>query len=183
MARVDHALERYLNAQDPVFDQVLDELRAGRKRTHWMWYIFPQIKGLGRSATADHFAVRSLEEARAYLDHPVLGPRLRLATEAVNEVEGRSIHEILGSPDDLKFRSCMTLFARACRDDGVTRVPSSARSTNTSRGRPIRCRSSGSPLEAAQRSVATSPLVEISETAARRAPERVNHDRWRQCCR
>ena len=83
-----------------------------------MWFIFPQIKGLGRSATADHFAIRSLDEARAYADHAVLGPRLRLATKLVNAVEGRSIQEILGSPDDLKFRSCMTLFARACRGEG-----------------------------------------------------------------
>jgi uncharacterized protein (DUF1810 family) len=118
MAQPHHTLERYLDAQEPVFDRVLDELRAGQKRTHWMWFIFPQIKGLGRSATADHFAIRSLDEARAYADHPVLGPRLRLATELVNQVEGRSIHEILGSPDDLKFRSCMTLFARACGGEG-----------------------------------------------------------------
>jgi uncharacterized protein (DUF1810 family) len=113
-----HPLKRYLEAQDPVFDQVLRELRAAHKRTHWMWFIFPQIKGLGRSATAAHFAIQSLDEAAAYADHPVLGARLRLATELVNEVEGRSIREILGSPDDLKFRSCMTLFARACRGEG-----------------------------------------------------------------
>jgi uncharacterized protein (DUF1810 family) len=123
MAQANHGLDRYLEAQDPVFERVLDELRAGRKRTHWMWFIFPQIKGLGRSPTADHFAIRSLDEARAYADHPVLGPRLRLATELVNKVEGRSIHEILGSPDDLKFRSCMTLFARACRGEGRDEGP------------------------------------------------------------
>jgi uncharacterized protein (DUF1810 family) len=111
-------LERYLEAQDPVFDRVLEELRAGRKSTHWMWFIFPQIKGLGRSATAEYFAIRSLDEARDYANHPVLGPRLRLATELVNAVEGRAIREILGPPDDLKFRSCMTLFARACRQGG-----------------------------------------------------------------
>ena len=116
-------LERFLEAQDPVFDRVLDELRAGRKTTPWMWFIFPQIKGLGRSATAEYFAIRSLAEAQAYADHAVLGPRLRLATELVNAVERRSIHEILGSPDDLKFRSCMTLFARACRDDGRDDAP------------------------------------------------------------
>ncbi len=111
-------LERYLEAQEPQFDQVLDELRRGRKTSHWIWFIFPQIKGLGRSATAEHFGLRSLEEARAYADHPVLGPRLRLVTELVNAVAERSIQQILGSPDDLKFRSCMTLFARAYRDNG-----------------------------------------------------------------
>jgi uncharacterized protein (DUF1810 family) len=111
-------LRRFVDAQESVYAQVCGELRAGHKRTHWMWFIFPQIKGLGRSATADHFAIRSLDEARAYADHAVLGPRLRLATKLVNEVEGRSIQEILGSPDDLKFRSCMTLFARACRGEG-----------------------------------------------------------------
>jgi uncharacterized protein (DUF1810 family) len=109
-------LERYLDAQGPVFDRVLEELRSGCKTSHWMWFIFPQIKGLGRSATAEHFGLRSLDEARAYADHPVLGPRLRLVTELVNAIAERSIQQILGSPDDLKFRSCMTLFARACRD-------------------------------------------------------------------
>jgi uncharacterized protein (DUF1810 family) len=118
MPAYPHGLERYLEAQEQVFDQVLQELRAAHKRTPWMWFIFPQIKGLGRSATAAHFAIQSLDEAAAYADHPVLGARLRLATELVNEVEGRSIREILGSPDDLKFRSCMTLFARACRGEG-----------------------------------------------------------------
>lgn len=116
-------LERYLTAQHPVFARVLEELRAGRKTTHWMWFIFPQIKGLGRSAAADFFAIRSLEEAQAYAAHPVLGHRLRLATELVNAAEGRSLHEILGSPDDMKFRSSMTLFARACRDGGCDGAP------------------------------------------------------------
>jgi uncharacterized protein (DUF1810 family) len=111
-------LSRYLEAQEPVFAQVVDELRLGRKSSHWIWFIFPQIKGLGSSATAQHFAIESLDEARSYVAHPILGPRLRLATELVNAVEGRSIREILGSPDDLKFRSCVTLFARACRRDG-----------------------------------------------------------------
>ena len=87
MAQANHGLERYLEAQDPIFDRVLDELRAGRKRTHWMWFIFPQIKGLGRSATADHFAIRSLDEARAYADHPILGPPLEARDELVNKVE------------------------------------------------------------------------------------------------
>ncbi len=116
-------LERYLEAQEPVFGQVLDELRRGRKTSHWMWFIFPQIKGLGRSATAEHFAIGSLEEARAYAQHPVLGPRLTLVTELVNAIAERSIGEILGPPDDLKFRSCMTLFARAYRDNGGDPAP------------------------------------------------------------
>lgn len=111
-------LDRFLEAQEPVFDRVVDELRRGRKTSHWMWFIFPQIKGLGRSAAAEYFGLGSLDEARAYAAHPVLGPRLRLVTELVNGIAEPSIREILGAPDDLKFRSCMTLFARACRDDG-----------------------------------------------------------------
>jgi uncharacterized protein (DUF1810 family) len=111
-------LERYLEAQEPVFDRVVEELRRGRKSSHWMWFIFPQIKGLGRSATAEHFGLESLDEARAYARHPILGARLRLVTGLVNAIAERSILEILGSPDDLKFRSCMTLFARAYRDNG-----------------------------------------------------------------
>jgi uncharacterized protein (DUF1810 family) len=111
-------MERYLQAQAPVFDRVVDELRRGRKTSHWMWFIFPQIKGLGRSATAEYFGLASLDEARAYAAHPVLGARLRLVTELVSGIAGSSIQEILGSPDDLKFRSCMTLFARAYRDNG-----------------------------------------------------------------
>jgi uncharacterized protein (DUF1810 family) len=116
-------LGRYLEAQDPMIDRVLDELGRGCKTSHWIWFIFPQIKGLGRSATAEHFGLRSLDEARAYAAHPVLGPRLRLVTELVNAVTERSIQEILGSPDDLKFRSCMTLFARAYRDNGADPEP------------------------------------------------------------
>jgi uncharacterized protein (DUF1810 family) len=111
-------MERYLQAQAPVFDRVVDELRRGRKTSHWMWFIFPQIKGLGRSAPAEYFGLASLDEARAYAAHPVLGARLRLVTELVSGIAGSSIQEILGSPDDLKFRSCMTLFARAYRDNG-----------------------------------------------------------------
>jgi uncharacterized protein (DUF1810 family) len=116
-------LERYLDAQDPVFSRVVEELRSGRKSSHWMWFIFPQIKGLGRSATAAYFAVQSLAEARAYACHPVLGNRLRLVTELVNALPQGSIREIFGSPDDLKFRSCMTLFARAYRDTGADPEP------------------------------------------------------------
>jgi uncharacterized protein (DUF1810 family) len=111
-------LERYLEAQEPVFGRVLEELRRGRKTSHWMWFIFPQISGLGRSATAEFFAIRSLKEARAYARHRVLGPRLTLVTELVNAIADRSIRDILGSPDDLKFRSCVTLFERASRDNG-----------------------------------------------------------------
>lgn len=112
-------LRRFLDAQDPVFGEVCSELRRGLKESHWIWFIFPQITGLGRSATAEEFAIGSLDEARAYLAHPVLGPRLRDCTRLVNSVEGRSIHQIFGFPDDLKFRSCMTLFARATEDNQV----------------------------------------------------------------
>ena len=106
-------LERFVEAQGPVYEQVLSELAAGRKRTHWMWFIFPQIQGLGSSSTARHYAIASLEEARAYLAHPVLGPRLRACTALVNAVRDRDLTQILGYPDDLKFRSSMTLFAQA----------------------------------------------------------------------
>lgn len=112
-------LERFVVSQDPVFDGVCAELRAGRKTSHWMWFIFPQLQGLGRSPAAIHFGIASLAEAEAYLRHPVLGPRLRTATSLMNAIQGRSIREILGYPDDLKFRSCMTLFSRATRDNGL----------------------------------------------------------------
>ncbi len=120
---VANGLERYLEAQEPVFGQVVEELRRGRKTSHWIWFIFPQIKGLGRSPTAQYFALESLDEARAYAAHGILGARLRLVTELVNHIGERSIQEILGSPDDLKFRSCMTLFARASRDNGADPEP------------------------------------------------------------
>ena len=106
-------LKRFVKAQDPVLDQVCAELRAGRKRTHWMWFIFPQLKGLGHSQTARKFAISSRQEAEAYLKHPILAPRLRNCTQLVIEVEGRSIEQIFGYPDDLKFHSSMTLFAEA----------------------------------------------------------------------
>ena len=106
-------LDRFVQAQDPVLDQVRRELGEGRKRSHWMWFVFPQLRGLGRSATARRYGIASLDEARAYLAHPVLGPRLVECTDLVNKVEGRSVHEVFGSPDDLKFHSSMTLFARA----------------------------------------------------------------------
>lgn len=114
-------LKRFVDAQDPVFARVCSELRAGRKREHWMWFIFPQIQGLGYSPLAQKFAITSLEEARAYLDHPILGARLRECCRLVNLVEGRSIEEIFGYPDDLKFRSSMTLFAHATSDNQVFR--------------------------------------------------------------
>lgn len=104
-------LNRFVEAQAVTFEQALAELRAGRKRTHWMWYVFPQIAGLGRSVTARFFAIADRAEAAAYLDHPLLGPRLRECAEALLAIEGRTALEILGEPDDLKAQSCMTLFA------------------------------------------------------------------------
>jgi uncharacterized protein (DUF1810 family) len=106
-------LQRFVDAQEGCYGQARGELAAGRKSTHWMWFIFPQLRGLGHSSTAWHFGIGSLREARAYLEHPVLGPRLRECTRLLLEVQGRSIREILGHPDDLKLRSCLTLFARA----------------------------------------------------------------------
>jgi uncharacterized protein (DUF1810 family) len=112
-------LERFVQAQEPVIAQVLQELIAGRKTSHWMWFVFPQIQGLGSSPTARHFAIASRTEAQAYLRHPLLGPRLRECTRLVNAVAGRSIERILGHPDDIKFRSSMTLFAHATADNEV----------------------------------------------------------------
>jgi uncharacterized protein (DUF1810 family) len=106
-------LRRFVDAQAPVYQRVLAELRQGEKQSHWMWFIFPQLAGLGHSPMAQRYALRSREEAMAYLGHGVLGPRLRQCTALVNAVEGRTIREILRSPDDLKFRSCMTLFGAA----------------------------------------------------------------------
>jgi uncharacterized protein (DUF1810 family) len=106
-------LRRFVDAQESVFAEVLAELRAGRKTSHWMWFVFPQIAGLGHSSTARHYAIRSLDEAKAYLAHPVLGPRLRECTALVNAVRSRTASDIFGYPDDLKFRSSMTLFAHA----------------------------------------------------------------------
>ena len=104
-------LDRFVQAQAPVIDRVQEELRAGQKRSHWMWFIFPQIAGLGRSPTARHYAITSRAEAEAYMAHALLGPRLVLCTELVNAVANRSVHQIFGSPDDLKFHSSVTLFA------------------------------------------------------------------------
>jgi uncharacterized protein (DUF1810 family) len=100
-------------AQDPVFARACAEHAAGRKQSHWMWFVFPQLRGLGSSPTAQRYAIGSLDEARAYLAHPTLGARLRRCTELVNRLEGRSAQQIFGHPDDLKFRSSVTLFARA----------------------------------------------------------------------
>ncbi|BBY15966.1 DUF1810 domain-containing protein [Mycolicibacterium litorale] len=110
-------LQRFVDAQDPVYDTVIGELRAGRKRTHWIWFVFPQLRGLGRSPTAQHYGIASREEAEAYLRHDVLGARLRECTRLVLAIGGRSIGEIFGSPDDLKVRSSMTVFARCTDDD------------------------------------------------------------------
>jgi uncharacterized protein (DUF1810 family) len=114
-----YALQRFVDAQDRVYDAVLNELRAGQKRSHWIWFVFPQVKGLGRSPTAQHYGISSLDEARAYLGHPVLGPRLRECTRLVAAIDGRSADDVFGWPDNLKVRSSMTLFARATGDPDV----------------------------------------------------------------
>jgi uncharacterized protein (DUF1810 family) len=110
-------LERFVAAQDPIYDRVLSELRAGRKTSHWMWFVFPQIEGLGRSPTAVRYAISSLDEARAYLEHPVLGARLRECTAIVAEHTGLTAFDIFGGIDALKLHSSMTLFAHAAPDD------------------------------------------------------------------
>jgi uncharacterized protein (DUF1810 family) len=116
-------LQRFIDAQDApvggvtVYERALAELRAGAKRTHWMWFVFPQLAGLGSSATAQRYAIADLDEACAYLAHSVLGPRLRGCVTAVNGVRGKSAHEIMGTPDDLKLRSSLTLFAAASPDN------------------------------------------------------------------
>lgn len=115
-------LERYLSAQDGVYSTALAELRAGRKQTHWMWFIFPQLRGLGRSAMAERYGITSVTEAREYLIHPVLGPRLKDCMEAIMPLQDRTLHEILGKPDDMKFRSSMTLFAMVDPEDPLFRA-------------------------------------------------------------
>jgi len=105
-------LERFVQAQNDTYATALAEIRGGRKRSHWMWYVFPQVVGLGYSATSQHYAIRSAAEARAYLAHPLLGPRLIESVKAVLKVQGRTANAIFGSPDDLKLRSCATLFAQ-----------------------------------------------------------------------
>jgi uncharacterized protein (DUF1810 family) len=124
-------LGRFLTAQAPVFASAVDELNAGRKRSHWMWFIFPQLRGLGSSSIAQFYGIGSLAEARAYLAHPVLGPRPVLCTETVLAVRDKSLHEIFGSPDDMKFRSSMTLFAsiwHAAQIQALSVSPSAAKS-------------------------------------------------------
>ncbi len=119
-----HNLERFVEAQaeEPSIETVKSELRSGRKQSHWMWYVFPQVEGLGSSRTTRRYAISGRTEARAYLRHPVLGPRLRECTEIVNGLTGRSATEIFGSPDDLKFRSSMTLFEEAAEEPAPFRT-------------------------------------------------------------
>jgi uncharacterized protein (DUF1810 family) len=112
-------LQRFVDAQNPVFDEVRAELGAGRKRSHWMWFVFPQIAGLGLSPMAARYAISSRAEAAAYLGHPILGPRLRECARLATAIEGRTADDIFGYPDNLKFRSSMTLFAHATPDNGV----------------------------------------------------------------
>jgi uncharacterized protein (DUF1810 family) len=114
-----YRLERFVKAQNRVYPQVREELRKGQKRSHWMWFIFPQIRGLGASPTAVDYAISSRDEAVRYLEHPVLGPRLEECTRLVTQVEGKSIGQIFPYPDGLKFRSCMTLFAHATANNQV----------------------------------------------------------------
>jgi uncharacterized protein (DUF1810 family) len=112
-------LERFLEAQKTVYERVTTELRAGRKSSHWMWFIFPQIRGLGHTETSIFFSISSVPEAKAYLNHPVLGPRLHECCELLMQIEGRSASQIFGSPDDLKLRSSMTLFAHVTDCDSI----------------------------------------------------------------
>lgn len=112
-------LQRFVRAQDGVYSRVVSELAGCRKRGHWMWFVFPQLTGLGHSATARRFAISGLDEARAFADHPLLGARLRECTSLVLACTGRSADEIFGNPDNLKFRSSMTLFREATPDNGV----------------------------------------------------------------
>src|SRR5262245_53651240 len=112
-------LQRFLIAQEPDYAQALAEIKAGRKRTHWLWYIFPQLDGLGFSETARYFGIKSIEEAKAFLDHPALGARLRECAEAALAIQGRTATEVFGSPDDLKLRSSATLFASVSEPGSV----------------------------------------------------------------
>jgi uncharacterized protein (DUF1810 family) len=111
-ANDSYDLARFMQAQKDVYEHALSEIRAGRKRSHWMWYIFPQFDGLGFSATSKTYAIKSMAETEAYLSHPILGARLMECAEAVLTIEGRSAYEIFGSPDDMKLKSCATLFAQ-----------------------------------------------------------------------
>ena len=114
-----HNLQRFVDAQSGDYEQALQEIRAGRKRSHWMWYVFPQFDGLGFSSTSKQYAIKSVEEAKAYLAHPILGPRLVEICEAALSVEGKSANQIFGSPDDMKLRSCSTLFESVSPPDSV----------------------------------------------------------------
>ena len=114
-------LQRFVDAQGPVIDEVYSELHNGRKQTHWMWFVFPQLMGLGRSSMASKFGISSKHEAEAYLRHSILGPRLRECTRLVNLIDGRSIQQIFGWPDHLKFRSSMTLFAHTTSENEIFR--------------------------------------------------------------
>jgi len=105
------SLSRFVEAQEQNYDQALAEIKSGRKRSHWMWYVFPQLDGLAFSSTSKHYAIKSLDEARAYLQHPVLGPRLLDCADALLQIQGRTAYQIFGSPDDLKLKSSATLFA------------------------------------------------------------------------
>ena len=116
-----HNLQRFVDAQRSTYDQALAELLAGHKQSHWMWFIFPQIAGLGRSAMAQRYAIASRDEAAAYLKHPVLGPRLEECAAALLQHKGRSARQILGSPDDMKLRSSMTLFSVVAPDTTLYR--------------------------------------------------------------
>lgn len=112
-------LKRFLDAQEGIYPRALSEIKGGRKRSHWMWFVFPQIAGLGRSEMNVRYAIKNVDEARAYLEHPVLGERLREISRAVMEVEGKTAYQIFGSPDDMKLRSSMTLFERAAEPGSV----------------------------------------------------------------
>ena len=119
MAEDPFDLDRFLYAQGPVYERVRLELRRGHKQSHWIWFVFPQLAGLGASPMSEKYAIASLDEAKAYLDHPVLGARLRECVDLVNGIEGRSIDDIFGHPDNLKFRSSLTLFAHAAADNQI----------------------------------------------------------------
>lgn len=118
---MDHKynLQRFIDAQQSVIDSVITELKQGRKHGHWIWFIFPQIKGLGHSANSAFYGITSVQEAAAYLQHPILGPRLIECTQLVNSVEGRSAEDIFGEIDAMKFRSSMTLFSQAAPDNQI----------------------------------------------------------------
>jgi uncharacterized protein (DUF1810 family) len=114
-----HNLARFVSAQEPVFESALSELENGQKKSHWMWFIFPQIEGLGYSETSRYYSIKSIDEARQYLNHPILGPRLLKCAETVLAIGGRTASEIFGSPDDMKFKSSMTLFACVTVSDSL----------------------------------------------------------------